>query len=417
MAGTATILKKVPIPVGATAGQTSTVGEPSLANRGNDLLFSGNWYAASSANGGTSWSAINPFTFFPAAAGGFCCDQTLHYDVKNDLAIWLLQYVKAADTNVLRIAVKKGPFNTPGGWRWWDLGPVQVDPAWVGEWFDYNHAALSDNFLYVGTNSFSVADNQFKRCVVFRISLASLVAGAQLSISRFSTTNNFSLRCVQGAKAIMYFASHESNTGRAIRVFSWPENAPTVTSRLVNITAWNPPPFSAPVANGVNWLQRADGRITGAALGGAGAGTLSFMWTAAKQGTQRPFPFVRVVQIDAATMAVTNQPDIWSGSTAFAYPDACPNANGVVGVTVFSGGGGNNHPAHHVGFRDDAASQWKLALATRSTHSPKDQKWGDYLTCRTHSPEGQDWIASGFTLQGGDQRSNVVPQYVHFGIR
>jgi hypothetical protein len=415
MAGTATILKHAPLPAVATATQTSTVGEPSVANRGADILFSGNWYAASSANGGTNWAGINPFTFFPAGPGGFCCDQTLHYDAKNDLTIWLLQYIKAANTNVLRIAVKKGPLNVPGGWRWWDLGPVQVDPAWVGEWFDYNHAALSDNFLYVGTNSFTVAANQFTRCVVFRISLASLAAGAQLSLSRFSTTTNFSLRCVQGAKNIMYFASHEGNQGRAIRVFSWPENSPTVTSRVVNITAWNPPPFSAPVANGLNWLQRADGRITGAALGAGGV--LHFMWTAAKQGGDRKFPFIRVVRINAATMAVTSQPDIWSKKTAFAYPDASANVNGIVGVTVFSGGGANNHPAHLVGFRDDALGKWKLAVAARSTHSPIDQKWGDYLTCRRHEPEGKDWIASGFTLQGGDVRQNIVPHYVHFGIR
>jgi hypothetical protein len=417
MAGTLAILKTAPIPAPATAGQTSTVGEPSLSNRGSDIMFSGNWYAASSANDGTNWSAINPYTFFPAADGGFCCDQTLHYDAKNDLTIWLLQYIKFANTNTLRIAVKKGPLNTPGGWRFWDLKPQQVDAAWTGEWFDYNHAAFSDNFLYIGTNSFSVATNGFQRFVLFRISLASLVAGAQLNISHFSTTN-FSLRCVQGAKATMYFASHEGTSGRKLRVYSWPENSPTVTSRLVTITPWNPPPFSAPVSNGINWLQRPDGRITGAALGSGGI--LNFMWIANKQGSKRPFPYIRVVRIDSATMKVKDEPDIWGKTTAFAYPDACPNKDGVVGVTLFSGGGAagnNNHPAHRVGYRDDAQGKWQLAVAASSTHSPFDQKWGDYLTCRKHAPVGKDWIASGFTLQGGDQRGNIVPHYVHFGIR
>ncbi len=39
-----------------------------------------------------------------------------------------------------------------------------------------------------------------------------------------------------------------------------------------------------------------------------------------------------------------------------------------------------------------------------------------YLTCRRHSPDDTSWIASGYTLQGGPNRSNIVPQFVHFRI-
>jgi len=80
-------------------------------------------------------------------------------------------------------------------------------------------------------------------------------------------------------------------------------------------------------------------------------------------------------------------------------------------------GGGDRQPTHVVGFRDDLENVWKLVPAAISSDSPADSKWGDYLTCRRHSPDGLSWIASGFTLQGGGTRTDIVPQYVHFGIQ
>jgi hypothetical protein len=405
------ILNKTQINAPAIGAQTSTVGEPSLANNGNAILFTGNWYAAMSSNDGGNWSHINPFTFFPPVNGGFCCDQTVHYAAAHDLTIWILQYSVAANTNTLRIAVKQGPLDAPGGWRFRDLRPAEVDPAWLGEWFDYNHAALSDKFLYIGTNAFTVGDNRFTRSIIFRLPLAELATGAALALEKFDTVNNFSLRCVQGATDTMYFVSHNGNLGNQIRVFSWPDASPTVTSRDISVRPWNPPRFSAPVG-GINWLQRGDSRITGAWFG---KDVIGVMWTANRQGVDRPFPFIRVVRINATTMTVLDEPDIWSKTTAYAYPEASANINGVAGITCFLGGG-TRHPTHVVGVRDDAAGKWRLGIAFASTHSPVEGKWGDYLSCRRHASAGVDWIASGFTLQGGGERSNVRPDYVRFGF-
>ena len=44
-----------------TGGQTSTVGEPSLANNGQQILVTGNWYATRSLDHGTSWDFVSPF--------------------------------------------------------------------------------------------------------------------------------------------------------------------------------------------------------------------------------------------------------------------------------------------------------------------------------------------------------------------
>jgi hypothetical protein len=395
-----------------TADRTSSVGEPSLANNGKHILYTGNWYASRSADNGTTWTAIDPFSFLPPADGGFCCDQTVHYDVSRDLTIWLLQYVKASGTNSLRVAVKPGPLDSPAGWKWWDLKPQQINPAWNGEWFDYNHAALSNNFLYVGTNVFRASNDQWTRAVIFRIPLDGLSGNGNLTFDTFVSTDNFSLRCAQGATDVMYFVSH--NSTQQLRLFEWPENSASVTSADINVTPWDPGDMSAPgPGTAANWLSRCDPRITGVWLAN---GTVGVMWTANRQGAERPFPFIRVVRISAAAKALLDEPDIWSPETAYAYPEACANIQSIAGVTLFMGGG-NRHPSHVVGFRDDIDGTWKLATTAASTHSPADSKWGDYLTCRKHSPDGLGWVASGYALEGGGSRTDIVPRYIHFGVQ
>jgi hypothetical protein len=142
----------------ATGGQTSTVGEPSLANNGRQILLTGNWYASRSLDNGASWDVLSPFSLFPPADGGFCCDQTAIYDPTRDLTFWLLQYCQQDGTNTLRLAMKQGATLGNSDWIWWDFRPEEVNAGWRGEWFDYNHAALSNNFLYVSSNVYGFED-------------------------------------------------------------------------------------------------------------------------------------------------------------------------------------------------------------------------------------------------------------------
>ena len=136
------------------------------------------------------------------------------------------------------------------------------------------------------------------------------------------------------------------------------------------------------------------------------------MWTAAASAG-RPLPYVKVAIVDVTTRALAEQPDIWNQQSAFAYPAACPNAQGVVGVSMFFGGG-QRHPSHVVGFRDGGA--WRLVITRAGTNGPTNGTWGDYLSCKRYQPQSSEWVASGFTLQGGTDRRNVEPQYVHFGV-
>lgn len=390
-----------------TSEQTSSVGEPSIANNGREILVTGNWYGTRSLDNGATWEYLSPYNYFPPAAGGFCCDQVVLYDPSRDLTFWLLQYAEAGNTNVLRLAVKRGATLGNSVWHWWDFQPVQVNNAWTNLWFDYPDLGLSNDYLYMTSNAFVGED--FARAVVFRLPLDQLEAGGSLDYNVWSTTQNGSIRCAQGARDTMYFASH--NRLDQMRVWTWRENDAQASMNNVNVSAWNEGSYVARGPDNRNWLSRADGRITGAWVGN---GLLGVMWTANSRGS-RPNPHVRVVLLRENNKQRLSEPDIWSSTSAYAYPAACPNDRGHVGITLFMSSS-SVAPSHVVGIMDDISFPgWSLQGTRNGTNGPSDQKWGDYLTCRRHSPDGLSWIATGFTLQGGTDRRNVEPRVVHFG--
>jgi hypothetical protein len=402
------LLKNVAVPPPATAGNTSTVGEPSVASNGDQIYYCGNWYAARSLDGAATWSYIDSANIFPPAASSVCCDQTMLYVPSHDLTVWLLQYFVKNRTNILRLAVKKGT----GGAIYdfvYDLTPGAVDPAWAEQWFDYNSAAVSNNFLYVTSNVYTAAEPiRWARAIVFRIPLSVLATGGALTYDYLTTTTTRSLRCTQGATGTMYIGTQTANG--VLRVYTWPETSASATSVDVTVNPWGSGPYAAPGPDGHNWLTRATSRITGAFLA---KGVIGFLWTSSAHAS-RPMPYIRVARLDAATKTVIDQPDIWSSSFAYAYPDAAVNDVGQVGVTMFRGGG-PIYPSHLVGVWRDATNDWELTETKAGTNGPEDTKWGDYLTCRRHAPDGLIFAATGFTLQGGASPMNIEPRYVRFG--
>ncbi len=402
-------ISSVPAKVGSVK-QTSTVCEPSLCSvTGTQLFFTGNWFASKSANNGTSWTYMSPYDFLPAPAGfDFCCDQTVIYDPTRKATFWILQYsANATGDNVLRVAVNTTATLEDSKWFWWDFKPGVVNAAWAGHWFDYNHAALSDNFLYVGTNMFK--GNTWKAGVVFRFSLDQLSKRQALTYNYYSTTKNGSLRCSLGAKKTMYFTA--INSDRQIKVFEWPESKTSVTEYTVSVTRFTTGAYTAICPDGSNWLARCDDRITACWISG---NALGCMWTAGSQ-SGRPFPFARAVRINVTTKKLINEPDIWNPGYAYAYPDVCPNDGGRLGITIFRGGG-TIFPGHIVGIYDDPTNTWSLAVTKNGTNGPSDNKWGDYITCRKDGGNGLAWVASGFVLNGGNTRDKIDPIFVKFSL-
>jgi len=168
--------------------------------------------------------------------------------------------------------------------------------------------------------------------------------------------------------------------------------------------------YSAPGPDNREWLRRADDRITGAWVAN---GNVGFMWSVDRIDDRRPFPYVRVAILDEQTFRLVAEPDLWNKDYAYSWPDACPNENGAVGITVFRGGGAL-YPSHAIGVLDSATMTWTLIETIDGTSGPSDKKWGDYLTCRAQSPDGSGWIAAGYTLQGGASVDRVEPFAVLF---
>jgi hypothetical protein len=82
-------------------------------------------------------------------------------------------------------------------------------------------------------------------------------------------------------------------------------------------------------------------------------------------------------------------------------------------LAAFFGGGGG-HPAHVVGILDERNGTWSTKRTAVSTHGPSQGKWGDYLTVQPHVRRPTSLVASGFTLQGGQDRRNIEPRVVVF---
>ena len=205
----------------------------------------------------------------------------------------------------------------------------------------------------------------------------------------------------------MNMGSH--NNASQLRVFRWLDTSTSIAWSDVNVRAWSGGSCAAPGPGGVNWLGRTDSRITGAWVG---AGTVGFMWTGNRDGSH-PLPYIRVARIRQSNMTLMDEPDIWSRTSAWAYPAAAANAQGVAGFSAFYRGG-TRHPGHVVGVK--TATGWETTLTSTSTststHSPPDQSWADYLSCTAHNASTSQWVASGYTLQGGTARRNIEPRFV-----
>jgi hypothetical protein len=389
----------------AVGNSTGTVAEPSAGASGSRLFVTGNWFAATSTDGGSHWAFVDPYNFLqPPAATDFCCDQVVLHDAGRGIWIWILQYAHAPfGQNVFRLAFTHDA-DFPGGWRFWEIGPTAVNGTWSNLWFDYPDAALSADHLYLSCNVFTnVKPEKWRHAAVMRFPLDTIAAAGALSMQSWSTDAFGSLRLTQGARDKMYWSGHVSPT--RLRVFTWPDGPGQISSSDVTVG-----PTEATVSsiapNGVDWLSRTDWRITGGAVAG---GKIVFMWTSGADG-KHPQPYCRVARIDEQALQLVDEPDLWSRDHAWAYPAVAPNSAGKLGFTAFYGGGGEN-PSHVVGVRDEGAGSWSSVFAKRGGNSPAEAKWGDYLSCRSTS---DSWVATGYTLEGGESHDFIQPRIVQF---
>ena len=114
--------------LGATIpnSRKSNVLEASTAQNGKYVYFTGNWFAARSINGGSTWSYLNAYN----GMSDFCCDQVTTFDEARNVFFWLRMGIPdTTGSNRFRLGVSS---NNGASFCSYDMRPTDVDSSWVG---------------------------------------------------------------------------------------------------------------------------------------------------------------------------------------------------------------------------------------------------------------------------------------------
>jgi hypothetical protein len=405
-----------------TTTDATAVLEPAVANKGNVVFYTGNWFAARSTDGGSTWRYIQPTSVMP----DYCCDQDVVYDHNHKIFIWYLQGIEDATTGENRIRI--GISHDTANWFFYTIKPADIDSRWTHQMSDYPYLALGNKYLYISMNMFGIED--FVRSVVLRISLDDLASGVAPSFSYYNdpsdaTQSLFNFTPVQGATDTMYWAVHVSNNH--MRIYQWNESTAVVRTFDREVPAWS---FmtrgqgDCPGPDDINWCGRAMSKITG---GWVANGLVGFLWNADKGGKSTnnatfPYPYINSAMFKIKdNMKYQGRPYIWSPDFAWLYGFASPDNNGNVAVAAVYGGG-IYYPSMAAGILGPLSTtvpNWNMKQLVMGTNGPSAGQspfeWGDYLRVRAFDTQGHNWISSGWTLQGGGQDINVEPRYFVFG--
>jgi hypothetical protein len=398
---------------GPTQQQTaSNVGEPSVAANGNVVFFTGNWYAAMSADGGTSFQYIDPENVFtdPGPDSQFCCDQVVQYISDIDTFVWLLQYGPETGDNIQRLGFAKTADVVAGRWRPFDITTKILNVP--GAFLDFPDLALGANCLYVTTNIFA-ADGRAGAAVV-RLPFSGIASG-EVTGQQFVSMDFQSFRVAQNCGTTAFFAAHQDTS--TLAVFSWDESQATPSPTSVGVARWiGGNGYVSRTPDGRRWLDRADPRITGATLTDK---ELWFAWSVDRGSNRRDNPFVQMARIDSSNLTLIENINIFDADSATCYAALATNANNEIGVSYMIGGG-SRYPSHVVGILTGSRKDVIVAEGARGPmddpRTGKDE-WGDYLTVRRMYPNQQLFAATGYTMQGQGDGSNrdSTPRFVVFG--
>jgi hypothetical protein len=395
----------------AQSQTASNVGEPSCAISGKTVLYTGNWYAAISADSGATFRFMDPETAFPdpSPRSKFCCDQVAHYIPQLDTFVWLLQYGPSTD-NVQRLAFAKTADVIQGLWRSFDITTQILGVA--GAFLDFPDVAVGANYLYVTTNIFAPGNDVGS--AVVRIPLAGIRTG-NVTAQPFVSMQLQSFRLAQNCGSTAFFAAHGDTS--TLAVFAWPEDQAQPTKADVAVSRWmGGNGYLSRTPDGRRWLDRADPRITGATFAN---NELWFAWGVDRGSNRRPRPFIQIARISAVNLTTIENINVFDPQSATCYAALSTNSNSEVGISYMIGGG-PRFPSHTVGLLSGTRKELIVSVGERGPlPDPADGKgeWGDYLTVRPVDPDRKLFAATGYTMKGQGDGSNrdVTPKFVIFG--
>jgi hypothetical protein len=389
----------------------ASVGEPSTSadSTSGVVMYTGNWYAARSIDGGQTFDFIDPFKSFPDPDNlGFCCDQVVQYIPSIDTFVWLLQYGPKAGPdadNIQRLAFATSGNVKAGNWQLFDITTQSLGVP--GQFLDFPDLAVGANNLYVTTNIFT-PEGQGAGAAVVRIPITSIQNNAVTARS-FVSQDLDSFRVAQNSGTTAFFAAHADTS--TLRVFSWDEAQDSPTPSDVGVARWiGARGYQSRTPDGQRWLDRVDPRITGATLAGT---ELWFAWSVDSGSNQRPNAFVQIARIDSTNLTLLDNINVFDTNAAIAYGGLSSNSDNEVGISYMIGGP-QQFPSLMVGILTGTRKDLLVAAGDRD---PLDSQWGDYLTVRPLFPDRKLFVATGYTMKGPGDGSNrdATPRFVVFG--
>lgn len=396
----------------------SVVAEPSTANKGRLIFYTGNWFTARSTNGGTGWTYNNPF----GDMADFCCDQDVIYDANRQIFIWYRQAVKDSNgENYFRLAISRDTLT----WWYYDIRPTLFSSAWNNQWWDYPHLALSNNYLFLTSNVFNGLSGMTSpsRAILAKVSLDDLANARTIFFlyleHPFESQGRRTVTPVQGATDTMYFGTHLSND--MMRIYKWPETSGTIFWYDVNIPAWTPSArgsMHCAGPDGFNSCAFSDNRVLG---GWIRAGKVGFIWNVG-EGSRFPYPYINAAVFLTSSMTYAERPLVWNDVNAWMYGHVSPNRRGL-GLVAFWAGGSYN-PSVGAAIADNFVTPppgWQMNWIAGGTNSPARERLGDYLRIRAFGGQCALWVGTAYTLVNGSGPTSatvsdsVFPYYFIMG--
>ncbi len=414
-------------PTGVQAAQ-----EPSVAAAGRTVLYTLNWSAGYSLDGGQTFTEIDPHTVFPEEPGGFCCDQVVMYDPQAKRFIWILQYSGEGNENAIRVAwtsPKRLASLGSEAWSWFDLSSRAI--AGKGFFLDQPKLGLTPRYLYMNINQADSAG--VHKTAVVRIPHAAFAGTIGMGYG-WALLSPWSLRVAQNVSGeTEYFVGHKDTS--TLRVASIDDNANYLQVQDVKDQTIADRDWKMTTPGGDDLLDRQSTsqgtQTTGVTQDGEGN-----LWAAWSEGRKirkdgkevtpkgaPTQPHIAVVTLSVKhpklgpppVLALKSHWMYWNFNFALMMPDLATTTSGDVAL-VYDWGGGTAFLNHAVGFLNGG---WSSITVAESTDDPTwmGNPAGDYQTVRPLAPPyGNCLYAAGDVNGAGKVGSPTLTLFSRSGV-
>jgi hypothetical protein len=437
-------------PSGASVDVPRPIGSPLRF-----VFLTGNLYLLISADGGATFTKVDPTTIFPSIPldglpedAGFCCDQNAIYIPSINRIVWtVLTGGSQADVERDKYGVpildengKEKPINgfnrirvasaspqqlissVGTSWRWWDMTTATFGFDRLA-FLDYPDISFTDNFLHISANRVGPGQGGL---FVARIPLSDVVSGPTIHIG--FTNPDVSKKAEGGrlthdAPDAAYWFGHDTTS--TLQIFEWLDGLNVYSWHSIPNDSWtqifdpNGPEGESITPSGVNWLGANIPAVRGAtfqstfrrSVGGqfVDGRRITIAWNAGRGG-EFPQPYVRLLPVIKLGDTWSHEPSFQIWHPNFASQSAClaTNANGEVGV-AFAAGGGPYEATPVTGF----AGETPYYMNNVSTRSCECGRFGDYFTIRPHWRNNKLFSVSDYFLFYEDTVLGPVAKVAH----